>query len=234
MNPGVHNQLIAVVGGSGAGKSWLVDHLCRIIGENACRLSLDDFYRDRSHLPMAERGRVNFDVPAAIDWETAADVLRRARNGMSSVVPRYEFSTYSRRSSPQPWQPRPVVLVEGLWLLRSPELRGLFDLSVFLDTPASLRRARRIARDTVERGYGADAVRRRLVETVLPMHGRYVEPQKRWADLVLCQPYHPTAVERLAERLWPLVTTVGALPCWRHETFRAELLSLLVEHEYAS
>jgi uridine kinase len=237
MNTPANHQVIAVVGGSGAGKSWLVDQFCRIIGDKACRLSLDDFYRDRSHLPMARRARLNFDVPHAIDWSGAAKVLRDCRAGLPTAVPRYDFATYSRRPELQVWQPRPIVFVEGLWLLRTAELRPLFNFTIFLDTPTTLRHARRVARDITERGYTAEAIRHRLIATVLPMHGRYVEPQKRWADLVLSQPYRPAEVEKLADHLWPLLARVGALPCWMHETFRAELLSLLlerVEHEYAN
>lgn len=229
-----HNRVIAIVGGSGAGKSWLAQRLCRLVGENAGHLTLDDFYRDRSHLPLARRARLNFDVPHAIDWSGAARVLRDYRSGMPTTVPRYDFATYSRHPDYRTLIPRPVVFVDGLWLLRSPELRPLFDFSIFLDTPATLRRARRLARDTVERGYNADAVRWRLQATVLPMHRRYVAPQKRWANFVLSQPYRAPEVERLADHLWPLLAEVGALPCWMRETFRAELLSLLVAHEYAN
>jgi uridine kinase len=234
MNARANNQIIAIVGGSGAGKSWLVTQLCRLIGDQACRLSLDDFYRDRSHLPPARRARLNFDVPHAIDWTGAAEVLRHGRLGLPAQVPQYDFATFSRRPEAHAWEPRPIVFVEGLWLLRPPELRPLFDFSIYLDTPAELRGKRRLARDTAERGYAEAAVRRRLLESVLPMHGRYVEPQKRWADLVLAQPYRATEVKSLADHLWPRLTGVGALPCWGHETFRADLLSLLCEHEYAN
>ena len=150
------------------------------------------------------------------------------------MTPRYDFATYSRVPQPRFLCPRPVIFVDGLWLLRSAELRPLFDLKIFLDTPAALRHERRLIRDTLERGYSAGEVRERLRGKVLPMHDRYVEPQKRWADLVLAQPYHEAQVEQLANRLWTLLTRANVLPCWMHETFRAELLSLLVQHEYAS
>lgn len=234
MNAVSSNQVIAIVGGSGSGKTWLVRQLCRVLGEHGGHLALDDFYRDRSHLAPARRARLNFDVPHAIDWAGAARVLRACRAGQPAEVPRYDFATHARLGAAQPWQPRPVVLVEGLWLLRSPELRPLFDLKIFLDTPADLRHRRRLARDTAERGYTAAAVRQRLATMVLPMHERYVEPQRRWADLILRQPYAEPEVQALADRLWALLGRTGALPCWMHETFRAELLSLLVDHEYCS
>lgn len=232
MKSGPSNLIIAVVGGSGAGKSWFVERLCRILGESACHLALDDFYRDRSHLPFNRRARLNFDVPQAIDWSDAARVLRDCRAGLPTRIPHYNFSTYSRSAESRSWLPRPVVLVDGLWLLHSAELRALFDLKLFLDAPVELRHDRRVARDTVERGYSEGAVRERIAASVQPMHGRYVEPQKRWADAVLAQPFRPPEIERLADTLWTPLLETGVLPRWGHETFRTELASLLLEHEY--
>lgn len=234
MNHAKPSLVLAVVGGSGSGKTWLVDRLCRVLGDKACRLSLDDFYRDRSHLPPARRARLNFDVPTAIDWEDAHRALRDCQAGVPTRVPRYDFATHSRTSDRKVYLPHPVVFAEGLWLLHQPELRGLFDLSIYLDTPSELRHARRLARDTAERGYTTDAVERALVENVLPMHDRYVAPQKRWADIVLAQPLNEDEVVQFAQRIWELLNRSGIVACWTHETFRAELVSLLVEHEYCN
>jgi uridine kinase len=231
MKTATANRLIAVAGGSGAGKTWLVNQLCRVLGENACRLALDDFYRDRSDLPLARRARLNFDVPQAIDWSGAERVLRACQAGLPTRVPRYDFATYSRTDDMQSLLPRPIVLVEGLWLLRSTELRPLFDLKIYLDAPTPLRRSRRVSRDTTERGYSLESVERRIATSVLPMHDRYVAPQKRWADLVLAQPFREADVHRLAEALWALLSENDLVPCWMHETFRTELLSLLLNHE---
>lgn len=224
-------HLIAVVGGSGAGKSWLVNRLCRLLGERACHLQLDDFYRDRSHLSPAQRARINFDVPHAIDWDGAVRALRSCRAGQTAEIPRYDFATYTRRSDFVAMEPRPVVFVDGLWLLRSPELRELFDLAVYLDTPRALRHSRRLARDVAERGYGAREVSERLRNAVAPMHARYVEPQKRHADVVLAQPFREAELLQLTDRLWTLLSTTGVLEAWMHETFRAELLTLLAQDE---
>jgi uridine kinase len=230
-----HPSLVfAVVGGSGAGKTWFVERCCRVLGDKACRLSLDDFYRDRSHLTPAQRARLNFDVPTAIDWADAERALRDCRAGMPTHVPRYDFTTHSRVADRELWLPRPLVFAEGLWLLHPPELRRMFDLTIYLDTPTELRHARRIARDTVERGYTADAVERCLTENVRPMHDRYVEPQKRWADVVLTQPLEEEAVLQLAQKIWGLLNRNGIVPCWVHETFRTEFTSLLVQHEYCN
>jgi uridine kinase len=231
--PRARSCVIAIAGGSGAGKSWLVRQFCRILGPAAGHLSLDDFYRDRSHLPMARRARVNFDVPRAIDWDEAARVVRDCREGRATELARYDFATYSRCADRATWVPTPVVFIEGLWVLRPAALRPLFDLKIYLDAPAKLRHDRRIARDTVERGYQTGEVQERLLNMVLPMHERYVEPQRRWADIVLTHPYREADIVALADQLWPLLRSVEALPSWMPATFRAELLSLLVEHEYA-
>lgn len=228
--PPVH--LIAVVGGSGAGKGWLVSRLCRLLGDRAGHLQLDDFYRDRSHLPPARRSRLNFDVPHAIDWDWAVRVLRACRAGETAQVPRYDFSTYSRLAHFLELPPRPVVFVDGLWLLRPPAVRELFDFTIFLNTPRALRHERRMARDVAERGYAAREVEHRLRTAVAPMHERYVEPQKKHADLVLAQPFREPELVQLADRLWRLLHEAGVLAAWMHETFRAELLSLFAHHEY--
>jgi uridine kinase len=224
--------LIAIVGGSGAGKGWFVERLCRLLGDRAARLQLDDFYRDRSHLPLARRARLNFDVPNAIDWDGAVRVLRECRAGLPTRLPRYDFATYSRVPAEPTWLPRPVVFVDGLWLLRPPAVRQLFDLTIYLDTPPELRHRRRLARDVTERGYRADEVERRLRTAVVPMHDRYVEPQKKHADVVLAQPFRENELLALADRLWAPLSRAQLVEPWMHETFRSELLSLLANHEH--
>ena len=231
MSAAPSHLLIAIVGGSGAGKGWLVGRFCQLLGERACHLQLDDFYRDRSHLPPARRSRMNFDVPQAIDWEWAARVLRECRSGQPTRVPRYDFATYCRQAEAPAWTPRPIVFVDGLWLLRSPAVRRLFDLAIFLDTPMELRHQRRIARDVAERGYTADEVQHRLSTAVTPMHDRYVEPQKKYADVVLAQPFEERELLSLADRLWTLLNQVALVDSTTPETFRSQLLSLLANHE---
>lgn len=220
-------QLVAVVGGSGAGKGWLITRLARLLGDKACHLQLDDFYRDRSHLTPSHRARLNYDIPRAIDWESAESVLRNCRSGQPVSVPRYDFATHSRVIEQITWRPRPVVFVDGLWLLRSPAVRGMFDLKIYLDTPPMLRCQRRLTRDVAERGYLPEVIEERLRRAVLPMHDRYVEPQKKHADLVLAQPFRDAELRALANRLWDLIHRAALMPAWMHETFRAELLELL-------
>jgi uridine kinase len=193
--------LVAIVGGSGAGKTWLVDQLQRLLGESVARLSLDDFYRDHSHLPPAERQRVNFDDPQAIDWPEFERVLRDCRCGRASGVPRYDFTSHSRFPARDLWRPKPLVLVDGLWLLHRQTTRRLFDWRIYVDCPERLRFRRRLARDVRERGRTHSSVKWQFQETVAPMHHRFVAPQVAWADIVLSQPLEDTEVNRLAGRL---------------------------------
>ncbi len=229
--PAVANRLIAIVGGTGAGKGWMAHRLCTLLGDPAGHLSLDDFYRDWSHLTPANRNRVNFDNPRAIDWPRAERVLHDCIAGRATRVPRYDFSTHTRLTSDGQWQPTPLVVVEGLWLLRHASTRRLFSLTIYLDCPASLRLNRRRSRDVAERGRTVDAVERQF-RLIAPFHDRYVEPQKQWADLVISHPFSEPDLNRLAERLWALIQATSLRPAWMHEAFRADLLTLLETDEY--
>jgi len=139
--------LVAIVGGSGSGKSWLAEKLQTALGSNAGRLSLDDFYRDRSHLSPAQRARINFDNPAAIDWPAFEHALNSCLRSKKTQIPQYDFRTHCRLPRSKTLKPKPIMFVEGLWLLRSPRLRKLFGFRIFLDAPMKLRLRRRLARD---------------------------------------------------------------------------------------
>src|SRR5262249_53307722 len=135
------------VGGSGSGKTWLADKLATELKLGVARVSLDDFYRDRSHLSMARRDRLNFDHPRAIDWPVVKLALKRLSNGRAARIPCYDFATHCRLKQQGIVKPKPIVLVDGLWLLQSRNVRALFDFSIFLDCSARIRLARRLQRD---------------------------------------------------------------------------------------
>src|SRR5439155_9499390 len=120
--------LVAIVGGSGSGKTWLAEKLQAALAGKAARLSLDDFYRDRSHVAPARRAKINFDNPGAIDWAGFERVLRECAAGKAASLPCYDFKTHCRLRTSKRLPPRPVILVDGLWLLRRPSLRRLFGL----------------------------------------------------------------------------------------------------------
>jgi uridine kinase len=181
-------KLIAIVGGSGAGKTRLAERLQCTFGPRVARLSQDDFYRDLGQLAPSHRAKINFDHPRAIDWRSFTAVLRDCRAGRVTGVPQYNFDTHTRLPDKRTLIPAPLVLVEGLWLLWPPQLRDLFDLKIYLDCPAPVRLERRLARDAAERGRTPDSIRRQFSSQVAPMHERFVAPQAGWADIILKQP----------------------------------------------
>jgi len=198
-------HLVAIAGGSGSGKTWLARRLRRRLGCDAGLISLDDFYRDLSALPKRERDQRNFDDPAAIEWSLFLQTLARIKRGESAAIPRYDFASHTRRRRPRLWRPKPVVLLEGLWLLREPRARRLYSLSVYLDAGGDVRLRRRVARDGKERGRNRASVLRQFREQVEPMHKRFVASQSRHADIVLDSPMGEEALGKLVAMVKALV-----------------------------
>jgi uridine kinase len=205
-------MLVAIVGGSGAGKTWLADALSAELGPGVGRISLDDFYRDRSSLSAGMRARVNFDHPRAIDWPLFEQVLATCAAGRETYLPRYDFSTHSRTRERILLAPAALVLVDGLWLLRRPAVRRLFQYSIFLDCTTRVRLERRLARDQISRGRSKRSVLAQFRCHVDPMHRRFVDTQKRWATLVLAAPEQAGRVALLAKVLRSLMPPVDGLP----------------------
>lgn len=193
--------LIAIVGGSASGKTWLANELKEKLGTLACRISLDDFYRDRSHLSPAQRARVNYDHPRAIDWISFDLALRACQQGNTITLPQYDFTSHTRKMRTKKMRCKPIVLVEGLWLLRRARIRSLFDWSVFIECPESIRLERKLQRDAVERGRNQRLIREQFSRAVAPMHRRFVSPQIKWADLVIRKPIDSPRINLLVERI---------------------------------
>jgi uridine kinase len=186
--------LVAITGGSGSGKTWLTKKLLRGLAPHAVRLSLDDFYIDRSHLSLARRARLNFDHPRAIDWRSVETVLERLLAGRPARVPQYDFTTHSRVPGLKTLKPRRIILLEGLWLIRRPAIRRLTSVSLFLNCPTGTRLRRRLARDLASRGRTRASIRIQFERTVEPMHERYVGPQARRADFLFQKSPRPREV----------------------------------------
>lgn len=181
-------RLIAVVGGSGSGKTWLAAELAGWFGADAAHLCLDHFYQDLGHLPEPERELVNFDDPAAIDWEALRVVLESLERGEVARVPVYDFAEHVRKEETVELESRPLVVLEGLWLLHPEWLREKFALSVFVDCPEEMRLLRRVERDVITRGRTEESVRKQFAEHVQPMHACFVEPQRELAMLCVTSP----------------------------------------------
>ncbi|MBL9077368.1 MAG: uridine kinase [Planctomycetes bacterium] len=177
---------VAIAGGSGSGKTSLTRALVQTLGEDHCAvLDHDSYYRDLGHLTLDQRTGVNFDHPESLENGLLAEHLAQLRAGHAVARPIYDFATHTRLPATTRVEPRPIVLCEGILLLAVPELRSAFDLRVYVDTPADVRALRRVQRDIVERGRTVESVVRQYLQSVRPMHERFVEPARTTADVVL-------------------------------------------------
>lgn len=167
------------------------------LGEDGVHLSLDHFYRDLSHLPIAERQRVNFDDPEAIDWDSLRDVITSFERGEIAQVPVYNFAQHAREAESAELKCRPFVVVEGLWLLHQKWLREKFAISVFVECPEEMRLERRVKRDAITRGRTEGSIRKQFSEHVQPMHARFVEPQRALATHHVTSPLLEAELDQL-------------------------------------
>lgn len=178
--------LLGVAGGSGSGKTTVAERLAGLIGgTDLALLRLDAYYRDRNHLPFEERAADNYDHPDAFDWPLLLDHVRALQQGIAVQVPVYDFATYQRLPDRQTVAPARIVVVEGILVLYDPELRELFDLRVFVDTDADVRFIRRLERDVAERERSPESVIEQYLATVRPSHLQFIEPSKRYADVIV-------------------------------------------------
>jgi uridine kinase len=197
---------IAVGGGSGSGKSTICSALRESLGGTAV-LDLDSYYLDRSALSPVERARLNFDEPAAFDVPLLVRQLAELRAGRPIEKPRYSFAEHVRQGTAR-MTPAPVIVVEGLFALWWPEIRDLLDLKVFVDAPEETRFRRRLQRDVTTRGRTPESVEHQFDITVRPMHARYVEPTRLFADVVLVNDHE---LARSVDLLRAAVTDLRAL-----------------------
>jgi uridine kinase len=178
--------IIGVAGGTASGKTTVVDAILDRVGrERIAFIQHDSYYKDLSHLPLGERRRFNFDHPDALDTSLLIQHLQQLRQGRSVEVPQYDFATYCRLPETRTVHPCRVVIVEGILILAEPALREVIDLKLYVDTDADLRLIRRIRRDIAERGRTMESVIEQYLATVRPMHLEFVEPSKRYADVII-------------------------------------------------
>lgn len=183
-------MLIGVVGGSGSGKTTVARAIYDFLGLDAAFIDMDAYYKDLSHLTLEERRQVNFDHPDSIDTALMADDLARLRKGEPIQKPTYDFAAHTRAAAVVDIVPRDVVVVDGILLFVEQRLRELFDIKIFVDVDDDVRFIRRLQRDVAERGRSMEDVIRQYLTTVRPMHLEFVEPSKRWADVILPEGGH--------------------------------------------
>ena len=178
--------LLGVAGGSGSGKTTVAERLAELVGgAHLALLRLDAYYCDRNDAPFAEREAINYDHPDAFDWPLLLDHVSALSEGRAVEVPVYDFTTYRRSPDRLTIQPARIVVVEGILVLYEPELRDRFDLKVFVDTDDDVRFIRRLERDVAERGRSTQSVVEQYLATVRPSHLQFIEPSKRYADVII-------------------------------------------------
>ena len=177
--------VIGIAGGTGSGKTTLMKNLIQRYGDSVCVLSHDNYYRRLDHLTYEERCKINYDEPAALETDLMAHHLDLLRQGESIQCPVYDFTNHNRSDETITVHPNRVIIVEGILIFENEPLRNLMDIKIFVDTDADVRLCRRIKRDVNKRGRSLESVLEQYQTTVKPMHEKYVEPSKRFADLVV-------------------------------------------------
>lgn len=180
--------VIGIAGGTGSGKTTVVKKILQQLNKNQVSfLAQDSYYRDNGHLPVKERQLINFDHPDAIEFDLLTEHIRMLKKGMAVDQPTYSYLTCTRQDDVIPVHPRPVIIVEGILIYTYKPLVDLIDIKVFVDADADDRLSRVIQRDMSERGRTAEIVLERYEKTVKPMHLQFIEPSKRYADIIVPQ-----------------------------------------------
>ena len=177
--------VIGIAGGTGSGKTTLMDNLVGRFGDDVTVLSHDNYYRRRDDMTMEERQKVNYDEPAALETDLMVKHLDKLRQGEAIECPVYDFTQHNRSDKTITVVPKRVIIVEGILIFEDEALRDLMDIRIFVDTDADVRLGRRILRDVEERGRTLQSVLDQYQTTVKPMHEMYVEPSKKYAHLVV-------------------------------------------------
>lgn len=179
--------VIGIAGGSGSGKTTLMRNLMGRFGDDITVLSHDNYYRAHNELPYEERCKLNYDEPAAFETELMVQQLRLLRSGVAVDCPVYDFAVHNRSDQVIQIYPKSVIMVEGILIFENKALRDLMDIKIYVDTDADIRLCRRIKRDVNKRGRTLESVLTQYQTTVKPMHDQYVEPSKKFADLVVLE-----------------------------------------------
>lgn len=199
--------VIGIAGGSGSGKTTVAQAILNRVGANRIAfLQHDSYYKDLSGLPPVQRAEINFDHPNSLETELLIQHIASLRNGKPVQVPIYDFSTDRRTEKTFTVEPHSVILVEGILIFTEAKLREMFDVKIFVDTDADLRFIRRLERDLAERGRTTESVIKQYQSTVRPMHLEFVEPSKRYADVIIPEGgFNTAAMDMVVARIEALL-----------------------------
>jgi uridine kinase len=181
-----HSLIVGIAGGSSSGKTTVTRQIATALGEaNIALLQHDSYYKDLAQFGGKQPSEINFDHPDAYDTTLLIQHLGELKNGKTIRQPVYSYTTYRRTGEEKCVEPKRIIIVEGILIFFEPELRDIIDVKVFVDTDDDERVLRRIRRDVLERGRTVESVTKQYMETVKPMHLEFVEPTKRWADVII-------------------------------------------------
>lgn len=184
--------IIGIAGGTGSGKTTVARSIMKRLGPDKITfISQDNYYKDNPHLSFEERTHINYDHPFAFDNELLVDHLNRLKQGQPADAPVYDFSRHARSADARTrLEPNPIVILEGLHVLSDEGLRGMIDIKVFVDTDPDVRILRRVLRDIEQRGRTIQSVYDQYLKTVKPMHEAFIEPSKKYADIIIPEGGH--------------------------------------------
>ncbi len=178
--------IIGIAGGSGSGKTTVVKQIVKALPPRcAAVVPLDSYYNDTTELTPEERKQINFDHPDAFDWKLLTEQIKKLKNGEAIEQPTYSYIESNRLKETVHVEPKPVIIIEGIMALHYKKLRDMMDLKIFVDTDSDVRLMRNIRRDVVERGRTVDMVLEHYETAVKPMHEQFIEPTKKFADLII-------------------------------------------------
>ena len=183
-------MIIGIAGGTGSGKTTLTEKLKAEFGEDVSVLYHDNYYKSHSEMPYEERTKLNYDHPDAFDTDLMIRDIQALRRGETVHCPVYDYTIHDRSGETVEVRPTKVIIVEGILIFENQALRALMDIKIFVDTDADVRILRRIMRDVKKRGRSLDSVVKQYLTTVKPMHEQFVEPSKRYADIVVLEGGH--------------------------------------------
>lgn len=195
--------LLGIAGGTGSGKTTVATNIVkRLALDSITVITMDSYYRDLADLPPVRRDEANFDHPDSIEQELFVEHLVALKSGRPIEQPVYDFTRHVRTGATLLIEPREVVIAEGILLFHVPEIREILDIRIFVDTPADIRLLRRITRDIRDRGRTLESVSEQYLRTVRPMHDEFVEPSKRFADVIIPEGgYNDIAIDMLTSRI---------------------------------